>query len=324
MSLNDRDKKIAMVIIPLVLIGAFFFLVMKPKRAEAVKAAAALEQQRYRRDEAVAREQQLLLAKQSFTADYTTVVRLGKAVPTDVDMPSVLVQLERAARGTGIEFDKITPGERIPAAGDAPSSGGAAAGSSTAQPTAAGGAPAQSGPGKNAETANNAAATSEQSSAASEKATPETDTQTSTPAKSGGVPVGGGSAAASSAGGEAQGVPGLDTVPLELAFTGSFFDLSDFFHDLKRFVLVANQDLKVRGRLMTIDSFSFGSGESFPKIEAGMKVRIFLVPEQQGVTGGASPAGPGTPSPSASSQASSGSSPTPTPTSAATPGIANP
>jgi len=320
MTLSDRDKKIAMVLIPLVLVGAFVFFVMKPKRAEAVKAAQALEQQRERRDQAVAREQQLRIAKQSFTADYTTVVRLGKAVPTQVDMPSVLVQLERAARGTGINFTKITPGARIAAAGPAPSSGGAAAGSSSAQPTAAGGAAAQSGPGQNAEKANNAAAGSEQSTAASENATPETDSQTSTPAKSGSVPVGGGSAAASSSG--AEGVPGLDTVPLELEFTGSFFDLADFFHDLKRFVLVANQDLKVRGRLMTIDSFSFGSGESFPKIEAAIKARVFLSPEQQGVTGGASPAGPSAPSPSASSQASSDSSPTPT--TAAAPGIANP
>jgi Tfp pilus assembly protein PilO len=311
MSLSDRDKKIAMVMLPLVLIGAFVFFVMKPKRAEAVQAAKALEEQRESRDKAVAREQQLLVAKQTFTADYTTVVRLGKAVPTDVDMPSVLVQLERAAKGTGIEFGKITPGPRVPATGGAASgaapSGGAAAGSSSAQPVAAGGASAQSGAGQNVEKANTAAAGSGQASAASQNAAPQAGAPASTP------PAGGASGATA--------VPGLDTVPLELGFTGSFFDLADFFHDLKRFVDVANQDLKIRGRLLTIDSFSFKS-ESFPKLEAEMKARIFLSPPASGAAAGASPAGPAAPGSSASAQASD--APTATPTTAAAPGVATP
>jgi len=308
MSLSDRDKKIAIVMLPLVLIGAFVFFIMKPKRAEAVKAAKALEEQRESRDKAVSREQQLLVAKQTFTADYTTVVRLGKAVPTDVDMPSVLVQLERAAKGTGIEFGKITPGPRVPAAGGAASgaapSGGTAAGSSSAQPAAAGGASAQSSAGQNVEKANTAAAGSGQASAASQNAT-----------------SGGGSAAAAGGASGATGVPGLDTVPLELGFTGNFFDLADFFHDLKRFVDVANQDLKIRGRLMTIDSFSFKS-ESFPKLEAEMKARIFLSPPASGAAAGASPAGPAAPGSSGSAQASD--APTATPTTAAAPGVATP
>ena len=39
---------------------------------------------------------------------------------------------------------------------------------------------------------------------------------------------------------------GLDSVPLELEFTGSFFDLADFFHRIKRFVRVANENMVVR------------------------------------------------------------------------------
>ena len=50
MSLNARDKKIIMVLVPLLLIGAFTFLVIKPKRQEAVKATqAAITSQRRRR-----------------------------------------------------------------------------------------------------------------------------------------------------------------------------------------------------------------------------------------------------------------------------------
>ena len=318
MTLSDRDKKIAMVLIPLVLVGAFVFLVIKPKREEAAKASQALEAQRDRRDKAIALEQRLSLAKASFTADYTTVVRLGKAVPTSVDMPSVLVQLERAAKGTKIEFGKIAVGERIPASGGASgggaggsSSGGAASSSSSAQPVAAGGAQAQSGAGQATESANNAAAGANQSTANSQAAAGSTPSSAS---------AGGGSAAAGGADG-ATAVAGLDTVPLELRFTGSFFDLADFFHDLKRFVNVANQELVVRGRLMTIDSFSFGS-ETFPKIEAEMNARIFLSPEQQGATAGASPGGPSTGAAGSvpASSAPAPSAPSPSPTAAAAPG----
>lgn len=317
MTLSGRDKKIAMVLVPLVLVGAFVFLVIKPKREEAAKAAKALESQRERRDQAVALEQRLSTAKQSFAADYTTVVRLGKAVPTGVDMPSVLVQLERAAMGTGIDFGKIAAGPRVPAAGGASSaggsaSGGAAGGSSSAQPVAAGGAQAQSGAGQTTEQANNAAAGANQTTANRQGATGEGSAQTSS--------SGGGQSAPAGGPDGATAVAGLDTVPLELKFTGNFFDLADFFHDLKRFVNVANQELIVRGRLMTIDSFSFGS-ESFPKIEADMKVRIFLAPEQQGATAGASPGGPsaGGAGTAPASSAPASSAPSPTPTAAAAP-----
>jgi len=107
-------------------------------------------------------------------------------------------------------------------------------------------------------------------------------------------------------------VAGLDTVPLELSFSGSFFDLADFFNRLKRFVRVSNEQVAVRGRLMTIDSFSFSSDTTFPKIEAEMKARIFLTPAQQGATAGASPTEPDSATASGGTAASSPDSSTPT------------
>jgi hypothetical protein len=325
MSLSDRDKKVVMVLVPLLLVGAFAFLVMKPKREEAAKAATALEAQRGKRDKAVAREQELKTAKRTFAADYTTVVRLGKAVPTDADMASVLVQLERAARGTDIDFGKIAVGARIPAAPGAPAGGGSggSGGASTAAPVAAGGAGAESGAGQATEKANTAASASNQSTGASQSASPDTNTQTSAPSKPGGVPVGGGSASPAGPNGEGPApVPGLDTIPLELRFTGNFFELADMFHDLKRFVSVANGRLNIRGRLMTIDGFAFTS-ERFPEIKTEMRARIFLAPVNQGSTAGASPSGPGTGSGSNATTAGSSPSATP-PTAAAAGGVATP
>ena len=95
-------------------------------------------------------------------------------------------------------------------------------------------------------------------------------------------------------------------MPLEFSFSGSFFHLANFFHRLKRFVHVANGRLQVRGRLMTVDSFTFKSGDSFPGLTADVKATVYLVPKQEGVTAGATPTGP-------ASSTSTPTSPTPTP-----------
>lgn len=43
--------------------------------------------------------------------------RLSKAMPDQTDMPGVLLELNRVARETGIEFDSIVPGGAMPDAG---------------------------------------------------------------------------------------------------------------------------------------------------------------------------------------------------------------
>ena len=48
-------------------------------------------------------------------------------------------------------------------------------------------------------------------------------------------------------------------MPLELEFVGNFFSLADFFHDIKRFVRVANKNVVVSGRLITVDGVRFSS-----------------------------------------------------------------
>ncbi|MBX5470671.1 MAG: type 4a pilus biogenesis protein PilO, partial [Thermoleophilaceae bacterium] len=112
MTITERDKKILVAIVPLLLLAVYWFLLLAPKREEAAKVADALAQARDERDQAVQQAQQLAAARNSFAADYQVVVRLGKAIPDSVDMPSLIVQIDRAARGAHVKFDSITPGER--------------------------------------------------------------------------------------------------------------------------------------------------------------------------------------------------------------------
>lgn len=327
MSLSDRDRKMLLAVVPVALLVAYWFLLLSPQRKEAQRAADDAAQQVAKRDKIESKVGRVEAAKKSFASDYAELIRLGKAVPSRIDMPSLIVQLDAAARGTGIHFTKIKTGERSEDAGaaPAPSTGSSPSSGSGSKPVDAGGASAQSAPGSAVEGANNASATSDKSNAAAEKSgTSPGDTQTATSSKQGGLPVGG-AAGNSAGGGQAGGpsAPGLDSVPLEFQFDGSFFDLADFFHRLKRFVHVTNKRMLVRGRLMTIDSLKFATAQDgFPKLTAEVKATVWLAPKTQGTSGGATASGPAT-TPAASASGSSGpgesstSSPTPSATATA-------
>lgn len=291
MSLTDRDRKLMLLIVPAVLFAAYWFLLLSPTRDEAATAGQELAAQELRRDDAQMRASSLTTARTDFAADYAELVELGKAVPTSIDMPTVLVQLEHAADGTDIKFTRIAAQERVAAAAAVTPAPGADPSGST--PASAGGAPAQSAPGVAGEAAGDAVSSANESSSAAEQSgVSPSDTQTSQPANDGSLPVGGGSAP-SGDGTTAAAVPGLDTVGLELEFTGNFLDLSDFFHRIKRYVALSDDELAVRGRLMTIDGVEFKSEpDIFPRIRATLTATVYLAPEIEGATAGATPTGP--------------------------------
>jgi Tfp pilus assembly protein PilO len=321
MSLSARDKKLLVGIVPLLLLGAFWFLVLSPKREEAAKAQQEATVQEERRDAAQAQVSQASAAQTDFAADYGEIVRLGKAIPAQVDMPSLLVQLESAAAGTGIRFTKIATGDRSEAPAPAPAAPPAGSDSGNGTPVAAGGEAAQSAPGSAAEAANTAATTSDQRSQAAEQSGVDpADAQTSTPSGQG-LPVGGGTAAPGGTATAPVGPAGLETVPLDLEFVGDFFNLADFFHDVKRFVRVARSNVVVGGRLITIESVSYSSDQTiFPKLKAELKATIYLSPKAEGTTAGANPQGPPTTTPASTPSDPGAPAPTaPAPTAVATP-----
>jgi hypothetical protein len=290
MTLTDRDRKIMIALVPILVLVAYWFLLLAPKREEASTAKKDLATQQARVETARVAAQAAEGAKEDFDASYAQVVRLGKAIPSTVDMPSLLVQLDAAAAGTGIRFTRIATGDRVPGATATPAQtttppAGSESGT-TGTPAAAGGETAQSQPGGAAEAANNAQQTANQNTAAAEQSGVQpSDTQTSTTA---GASTGTGDAAATAP-------PGLETVPLDLEFEGNFFNLADFFHDLKRFVSVTNSSVLVSGRLVTVESVRWASDEAiFPHIRAEITATIYLSPKAQGVTAGATPQGPPT------------------------------
>ncbi|HEX8051983.1 MAG TPA: type 4a pilus biogenesis protein PilO [Thermoleophilaceae bacterium] len=274
MSLTPRDRKIVLILLPIVVLLGYWFMVLAPKRAESAKATEELTKARGERDTAQAQVGQLNAAKASFASDYQTVIRMGKAVPETVDMPSLLVQLDRAARGTGIEMREIKVSPATASASAAPTSTPPGGGGTPA----AGGSGAQSPMGKTAQGAGNAVNDANAKGQAA-----------------GGDPAAGGGAGAAAPGAPAAGgqqAPGLSSVGLQFQLRGDFFDLADFFHRMKRFVRVVNDQIVVRGRLIAIDSFSFTVDET-GELEADVASTVYLSPKAAGgVSAGAGPTGP--------------------------------
>jgi Tfp pilus assembly protein PilO len=308
MNMTERDRKLITILLPLVVLAGYWFLILGPKRDEASQASDNLVQQEARLATAKQSADSARSAENAFESDFTEVVRLGKAIPSGVDMPSLLVQLESAAEGTGIRFTKIATGERdatatAAAATPAPSTGSTTEGT----PAAAGGETASSSSGTAVESANNAQSTANQN-AANAEASGVTDTQTSTTPDAD-------AAAGTTTNAAGATTAGLETVPLELEFVGDFFNLADFFHSVKRFVRVANSNVLVGGRLITVEGVQWTSDSTlFPKLKASIKATVYLSPKSQGTTAGATPQGPAETTTAGTSTATSGSSPVPTAT----------
>jgi len=265
-SLSARDKKLVMLILPIALLVGFWFLVVSPKRQEAADAQTELAKEEGRRDAAVTKGSTLTTAQASFASDYAAVVRLGKAIPATLDTPSLIVQLDRASRGTGIDFSSIKAGDR-----------------------------------------------KEEEEAAGSASKPEAAPKDAPPKADSGAAGSDASATQGAAAGDSS-APGLDEIPLEFEFNASFFELADFLHRIKRFVYVANEKIRVRGRLMTIDSIAYKPNPDTGELTATVKSTVYLTPKPEGATAGATPEGPAGAAGSTAQANSSSSSTTPTAT----------
>jgi hypothetical protein len=108
--MTKRDRIVVGVLACLAVIAGFWFLGLKPKRAEADAASARAAAAQIKLQTATAALATATSARASFEADYATIARLGKAVPDDDDAASVVYQITAAARRAGIDFRSLTVG----------------------------------------------------------------------------------------------------------------------------------------------------------------------------------------------------------------------
>ncbi len=105
--MTSRDRIVVLVIAAAAAIAGFWFGVLAPQRKEISKLSSQVASEQQRLQQAQAASAEGRAAKGRYLSDYASVALLGKAVPVDDDVPSLVYQLESAAAGAHIDFRSI-------------------------------------------------------------------------------------------------------------------------------------------------------------------------------------------------------------------------
>ncbi len=248
--MTTRDRLVIVVVLLVAALAGFWFLALAPKRKEAADLDAQISTQTEQLTTAQARASDARQAKARYNDDYAAVAKLGKAVPKSDALPSLVYQLQSVAHSSRIDFTslKVTGG-----GGQGPTPTPAAAAATTAATGGASSSGSSSGD-------SSSSSSSSSSSAAPAAAAPATQ-----------------AAAATLPPGAAVGSAGFPTMPFSFIFSGTFFDMERFFGDVQGFVRVNGKNVKVDGRLLSIDGFGLVAGPGgFPNVKANIVATAYL------------------------------------------------
>lgn len=115
--MTKRDRIVLGALAVVALLAGFYLGVAKPKTSEVADLDQQIIAAQDRRDAALTELRTAAAARAQYQKDQRTLAVLGKAVPADDGVPSVLYQLHKAARKSGITFDSVTVGANGTAAG---------------------------------------------------------------------------------------------------------------------------------------------------------------------------------------------------------------
>jgi type II secretory pathway pseudopilin PulG len=251
--MSTRDRTIVIVAALLAAIVAPWLLVIQPKRDQAAKLSGQVTAIQSKLQNVRAQLAQGNQARAAFASSYTTLIRLGEAVPTDDNTPSLIYQLQSAAKAAKVDFQSLT-------------FNAGTASASTPTPTPAGGSSSSSSGSSSSGASGSSSSTAGASS-----------TAPSTPLPPGAT----------------IGPAGFPVEPFTFTFQGNFFHLADFLGRLQKFVVANNQRLSVSGRLMTLNAVTLAQNTGgFPQITATISATTYLLPASEGLLNGATPAGP--------------------------------
>lgn len=106
--MTGRDRMVLIVVGVLGAIVASWILVISPKRDQAAKLETKIQTVQSSLSAARSELSAGLAARTTFRQSYTTLVRLGEAVPTDDDVGSLIYQISSAASKSGVDFQGLT------------------------------------------------------------------------------------------------------------------------------------------------------------------------------------------------------------------------
>ena len=255
MKITSSTRTIVAILVVVGLAVAFWMLLLGPKRKEADDLAAKAQGLQTSLSEAQSALAAAEAARREFPSNYQQLVVLGKAVPADEDTSSLLVQLNHIGDRAKVSFRSLKLGTTDGSASTQPAT----------QETSPKEGESEEGESGEAESSEPVATVAPTEVAASLQ------------------PIG------------AQiGPAGLTVLPYDLTFRGSFFHIADVIKGLDSLVHTRTAGIAVDGRLVTLDGFALNADPDigFPDLDATFSVTTYQVPPDQGITAGASEAGP--------------------------------
>ena len=256
--MKSSDRTI-LIVLPLIALAiGFYLLVLAPKQrqtGELQDKADSLAAEIEASESAISTAE---AARSSFAKNYADMVKLGTAVPEDDDQATLIHDLDAMGTENDLDFQSFAVSED-------------AAGATTSAPAP----PASATDSSSTDTSTDSSTTE----------TSTTTTTAPTEASAATLPLG-----------AAVGPAGLPVTPYTLTYYGGFFDMAGLFSDLDNRVKVndAGTDPIAHGRLMTVDGFAMSADpfKGFPSVAAEIAVTTYMVPADQGIAAGATPAGP--------------------------------
>ena len=103
-----RDRMILAIACLVALLVAPWLLVVGPKRSQASKLQSQINAVQSKLVSVRGQAASASAARTAFASSYTTLVRLGEAVPTDDNTPSLIYQLQSAASAAHVDFRSLT------------------------------------------------------------------------------------------------------------------------------------------------------------------------------------------------------------------------
>jgi hypothetical protein len=277
-----RDRYILIVVGLVGLLGGYWLLALAPKRERLGKLDKDVAAAKQSLEVSQQEKVKFAQAQVQFPTLYARLGRFGKAVPADEDVPSLLVQLNHAAAKAGVGFGSVEL--KLDLADKLAPTGAAASAGATPPAGGSGGTTGAQG------------------------ATGSTGAVSSTTSSTGAT-----AAPASGAEAAAPAAATLQPLPFEYKFKGDFFHLEDLVHNVARLVQSRNREVSISGRLVVIQGFSMTRGK------VTIVATTYMLPADQGLFGGATPAGPASTSAATPQPASAGAATATPPSAAVTP-----
>jgi type II secretory pathway pseudopilin PulG len=106
--MTTRDRLVLMGIVVLAVIAGGWLLVVGPERKKASEVTAQVSAAHAQLEQARSQVAGAHNAKAQYQAAYASIVRLGKAVPAEAQVPSLVYQLDQASEQKDVNFSSIT------------------------------------------------------------------------------------------------------------------------------------------------------------------------------------------------------------------------